>query len=327
MNSTRMIAAGLALAAALAAPRHAAAADNAQASAEPQSSATLGTQVERGGSYTLTADVALSASEQTDWTLAAHRDTNAAHPASASAAGLSTTGVSAGVQHDFGGFGIDLGVGGWQDPQAVRAAEVTAALRLGPDALNVSLQSEARHSSFEPFAANATVTLPNGTPQTVNATAHCSLDNAGAGAELAGSSEGWSGTLGAMKYLYASTDCSFSAPGLGALRKTNKAQFRQLAAQLSRRLARHAASRLSAQDSFLDYSLTGGATYRAERLSYGLDAEHSSDLLDGNVTDSLAGNVAVDIGTDWTLTLEAGASTSSAFGTLPFAGLRATGRF
>ena len=246
-----------------------------------------------------------------------------------SLSGLVSNGFTLGLTHDLDPYSLGLNAGRWQDNGLVRAKELTGSTDFNHDAWTIGVIGEARRSDFNPFNANATVTLRDGTTLLVRARATCSLDNVGFGlhGDYAGDVWGFSGNY--MSYRYADTRCKFDSPGLAALRALKRGQFRQLAADLTDRLERKVTTRIGRQNALLDSSYGVGTSWRHDDLVLALDYTRQKDFFGGLAADTLALTATADFGHGTGIDVTLGATRSP---TLPAiasptgaAGLRAGG--
>ena len=283
------------LAVLLAAPLHAAAPpdDDAEEDAADDSrwAVALKTEVDQDsgrsfygkGAYALTPDTQVSL----DATLV---------NAGTNLSGLVSNGLTLGASHDFDPYSVELGLGRWQDNGLVTAKELTGSADFNHDAWTIGINGEARRSNFNPFSANARVTLPDGTLLIVRARSTCSLDNVGYGlhGDYAGDVWGFSGSY--LSYRYADTRCKFDSPGLAALARARRDQFRQLAAELTNRLERKVTTRIGSQNALLDSSYGLGASWRRDDLVLALDYTRQKDFLGGATASTLALTATADFG-------------------------------
>ena len=256
--------------------------------------------------------------------------------------GLVSNGVSLGVTHDFDPWSVDLNANRWQDNDLVTAKELTGGVDFNHEAWTVGLIGEARRSDFDAFNANSNVTLPNGTVLAVQARSKCSLDNEGYGLHGDYAGDVWGFSAIYTGYHYADTRCKFDAAGLTALEHARKAQFRQLAADLTNRLERKVTTRIGSQNALLDSSYGVGASWRHDDLVLALDYTRQKDFFADIAADTLALTATADFGhgtgVDVTLgatrspTLPAiaavtGAPGTSAGGTVAYLGLALRAKF
>jgi hypothetical protein len=288
-----------------------------------------GRSFEGKGGYSLTADTQVSL------------DVTSVN-AGTNLSGLVSNGFSLGLTHDFDPWSVDLNANRWQDNDLVTAKELTGGVDFNHEAWTVGLIGEARRSDFNAFNANAKVTLPNGTLLTVQARSKCSLDNAGFGlhGDYAGEVWGFSGNY--MDYRYADTRCKFDSAGLAALAHAKKAQFRQLATDLTNRLERKVTTRIGSQNSLLESSYGAGASWRHDDLVLALDYTRQKEFFGDIAADTLALTATADFGhgTGVDVTLGAtrspslpaiaavtGAPGTSAGGTVAYLGLALRAKF
>lgn len=210
--------------------------------------------------------------------------------------GLATRGVSVGGAHDFGPVGVDLWYDGWQDPDVVTARSTNAAIDLDLGDWTVGLTGQVRGSDFEPFIADAVVTLRTGQQVTVVAAADCDLDNTGLGLRIGYGAGPWRARARGMVYSYSDTECRFSSPALDYLRRTRPVVFQQFARQVTTPLSTSATTWIGAENALLDRSWGGGLAYDTGRLEFALDYLGLKEHFDGLRSDSVTGSVTVAAG-------------------------------
>lgn len=222
--------------------------------------------------------------------------------------GLSTRGYSFGGVHDFGAIGVDVWYDAWTDTDVVTARSVNGAVDVGLGDWTVALTGQVRRSDFEPFAADAEVTLRTGQQVTVTAAADCDLDNTGLGLRVGYATGRWHGHARGMAYSYAETECRFSSPTLDYLRRTRPVVFQQFARQVTTPLSTSAMTWIGAENALLDRSWGGGIAYDSGRLEYAVDYLGLEEHFDGLRSDSLSGSLSIKVGKSLEVLVTAGYS-------------------
>lgn len=290
--------------------------------AEPRGAAGIYAEVDNEDGFGLAADLTLYASSRTSWYAAAsYAD------ASSSLAVVSTRGFETSVYHDFGAFGLEVGLGLWSDPDLLDARHVEASLDWHGDVWSVALYGQLRQSDFDPFQAAGTVTLRDGRQVTVSATANCDSSDVGLGLGLSFASGPWDGYLRGMSFDHDDVQCGFSSPGLEVLARTRPDAFRQFAPLLAARLSAYAAARIGVEGTLLKDSLSAGFGYRPGRAGFGVDYAHYREYFGGLSADTLSGRVTFALTDAVDASLTIGATEGDAFDTIAFGGIGLRTRF
>ena len=283
---------------------------------EPRSSAGIYAEVDNEDGFGIAGDLTLHATERTSWHAAASYVDS-----SSQLAAVDTRGFDTSIYHDFGAFGLEIGLGIWSSPDLLEARHAEASLDWHGEVWTLAVLTQLRRSDFAPFQASGTVTLRDGRQVTVSATADCSSDDMGVGFGLAFASGAWDGYLRGMSYDYDETRCQFSSPGLEALARTRREAFRQFAPLITERLSAYAAVRIGVENTLLKDSWSASVGYRPGRTGFSLDYAHYREFFGGLGSDALSGRVtfALTDSVDGSLTL--GAMEGDAFDTIVFGGV------
>lgn len=290
--------------------------------ADPRGNAGIYAEVDNEDGFGIAADLTLYATERTSWRAAASYVDSPP-----GLAGVDTRGFDAGAYHDFGSFGLDIGLGIWRSPDLVDARHVEAALDWHGDVWTLALIGRARRSDFDPFQASGTVTLRDGRQVTVSGVANCDTDDTGLGLGLSFAGGAWNGYLRGMSFDYDETHCRFSSPGLELLARTRPEAFRQFAPRITAQLSAYAAARIGAENTLLKDSLAAGLGYRFGRVGVGIDYAHYREFFGGLDSDALSGRVTFALTDTLEGSLALGATEGDAFDTIVFGGIGLRARF
>ncbi|HYM35006.1 MAG TPA: hypothetical protein VET48_06380, partial [Steroidobacteraceae bacterium] len=132
------------------------------------------------------------------------------------------------------------------------------------------------------------------------------------------------------KYNYDDTDCTFDSLLLNALlKRTNVAEFRQLAATLTQRLSRLAVTQLrqTNENSFLSSAIDAGFKFTAGPALIAFDYQHARDEFDDLKSNTYTASVDFDILKSSDISIQGGAVDAESIGTTAFLGLTFTTRF
>lgn len=290
--------------------------------ADPRGSAGAYAEAGDDGGLGFIADLTLYATERTSWYASASYADTTSGRAPAAARGLET-----GIYHDFGDFGLDIGLGTWSDPGLARARHAEASLDWHGRVWSVALLGHLRRTDFDAFQASGTVTLRDGRQVVLSATADCASDDTGLGLRIAFARGAWDGYARGMSYDYDATRCQFSSPGLQALARTRPDVFSQFAPRITAMLSAFAATRVGAENALLKDSLSVGIAYKPGRVGFGADFSHHRELFAGLGSDTLSGRVSLALSDTVEASLTVGATDGDAFDTVAFAGVGLRTRF
>jgi hypothetical protein len=277
---------------------------------------TVGAELDEANGYLVFGGLGGEWSNTTWWDFSASRSDT-----TTTLTNYRTTAVAGSVYHDFGAFGVRVGLGGWRDEALSRVERLSSSIDWHGPAWSLTLQGQLKRSDFDPLAVDRVVERRDGTTVAITGTVDCAVDDVGLGARLDYTGGAWSFALSGMQYDYDNFSCAFDIAALDLLRDSTRAEFVQIADRVTDVLAIGAARRLLAETSFLDNRLGLSLRHEAATRAYSVYYDRVEDAFFRRSADTLSAGITFPIGSTTELEVYAGLTDSNVSDYIAFVGL------